>query len=182
MTPHMQLGGTPSTNAKGSSADLNGDLTRLTGNARESSFRDKVDSTPRKLGDTRQGNISVEIWKRAFTDALKRLCPLQGEGLECGCLPALNRMVSWIPALSALSFELLFVIEKDKLQISFHTRDHEHASGGYNGEFQVIIWISTYLVLYAVKVMLLLAFLSNAVCYPEIDKECALYPVLVASC
>lgn len=87
MTPPMQLGGMYSANGKGSSAVLNGDLHRT------SSDKDKKDSNPRKLGDTRQGNISVEIWKRAFTDALKRLCPLQGEGLECGCLPALNRMV-----------------------------------------------------------------------------------------
>lgn len=92
----MQLGGAPTTNPKGSSADLNGDMSKISGDSRDFP-KDKMNYNTRKLGDTRQGNISVEIWKRAFTDALKRLCPLQGEGLECGCLPALNRMVS--PAL-----------------------------------------------------------------------------------
>jgi hypothetical protein len=93
MTPRMQLGGMHTANAKGSSADLNGDLSKFAGDSRDFA-KDKMNYNSRKLGDTRQGNLSVEIWKRAFTDALKRLCPLQGEGLECGCLPALNRMVS----------------------------------------------------------------------------------------
>ena len=34
-----------------------------------------------------------------------------------------------------------------------------------------MLLISKYFVLYAVKVMLLIAFLSNAVCYPEVDKK-----------
>lgn len=103
MTPRMQLGGAPNTNAKGSSADLNGDLSKFSGDSRDFARDNKMNYNTRKLGDTRQGNISVEIWKRAFTDALKRLCPLQGEGLECGCLPALNRMVSLRGALWLMS-------------------------------------------------------------------------------
>ena len=102
MTPRMQLGGMHAASVKGSSADLNGDLSKFAGDSRDFA-KDKMNYNSRKLGDTRQGNISVEIWKRAFTDALKRLCPLQGEGLECGCLPALNRMVS----LRSFLFEIL---------------------------------------------------------------------------
>jgi len=103
----MQLGGSSTTNAKGSSADLNGDLSKFSGDSRDFA-KDRMNYNTRKLGDTRQGNISVEIWKRAFTDALKRLCPLQGEGLECGCLPALNRMVSLRGAFWLVS-EILFL-------------------------------------------------------------------------
>ncbi len=92
MTPQMQLAVPASTRA--SAAEVNGDLNnKFAGDAREPFSKGKLDSHPRKLGDTRQGNISVEIWKKAFTDALKRLCPLQGEGHDCGCLPVLKKMV-----------------------------------------------------------------------------------------
>jgi hypothetical protein len=92
MTPQMQLVVPAST--RGSAAEVNGDLNnKFAGDAREPVSKGKLDSHPRKLGDTRQGNISVEIWKKAFTDALKRLCPLQGEGHDCGCLPVLKKMV-----------------------------------------------------------------------------------------
>ncbi|XP_042466402.1 uncharacterized protein LOC122048955 isoform X2 [Zingiber officinale] len=40
-----------------------------------------------------QTNLSLEIWKKAFIDTSKLLCPLRSEGLECGCLPMLSRMV-----------------------------------------------------------------------------------------
>ncbi len=93
MTPWMQLAAPAST--RGSSADVHGDLNKFAGDARELFSKTKVDSNPCKLGDTRQGNISVEIWKRAFADALKRLCPPQGEGLDCGCLPVLKKMVGY---------------------------------------------------------------------------------------
>lgn len=45
------------------------------------------------MGD-QQGNLSVEIWNRAFRDASERLCPLRSEGHECGCLHMLARLVS----------------------------------------------------------------------------------------
>ncbi|KAG6492087.1 hypothetical protein ZIOFF_047037 [Zingiber officinale] len=44
------------------------------------------------MGDP-QANVSLKIWKKAFKDASKQLCPLRSEGLECGCLPMLSRMV-----------------------------------------------------------------------------------------
>ncbi|XP_074577804.1 uncharacterized protein LOC141834328 [Curcuma longa] len=40
-----------------------------------------------------QANVSLKIWKKAFKDASKQLCPLRSEGLECGCLPMLSRMI-----------------------------------------------------------------------------------------
>ncbi|KAH7854766.1 hypothetical protein Vadar_017553 [Vaccinium darrowii] len=45
------------------------------------------------LGDQHQGNFSVNLWKNAFEDAFKRLCPVRAGGNECGCLPVLARMV-----------------------------------------------------------------------------------------
>lgn len=46
------------------------------------------------LGDQNQGNFSINLWKNAFEDAFKRLCPVRAGGNECGCLPVLARMVS----------------------------------------------------------------------------------------
>ncbi|KAF8011044.1 hypothetical protein BT93_J1607 [Corymbia citriodora subsp. variegata] len=43
--------------------------------------------------DQEQGNISVDLWKKAFTDACERLCPVRGGGHECGCLPVLAKLV-----------------------------------------------------------------------------------------
>ncbi|XP_058207650.1 uncharacterized protein LOC131320804 [Rhododendron vialii] len=45
------------------------------------------------LGDQNQGNFSINLWKNAFEDAFKRLCPVRAGGNECGCLPVLARMV-----------------------------------------------------------------------------------------
>ncbi|GFP89657.1 hypothetical protein PHJA_001109500 [Phtheirospermum japonicum] len=45
------------------------------------------------LGDQKQGNFSINLWKNAFHDALKRLCPVRAGGHECGCLPVLARKV-----------------------------------------------------------------------------------------
>jgi hypothetical protein len=53
------------------------------------------------LEDIKQGSISVEIWKKAFLDAYERLCPVRRLGVECGCLPMLNKMVYCIPELHA---------------------------------------------------------------------------------
>ncbi|XP_047332114.1 uncharacterized protein LOC124935738 [Impatiens glandulifera] len=36
---------------------------------------------------------SINLWKNAFEDALRRLCPLRAGGHECGCLPVLARIV-----------------------------------------------------------------------------------------
>ncbi|XP_022842236.1 uncharacterized protein LOC111365912 [Olea europaea var. sylvestris] len=45
------------------------------------------------LGDQQQGNFSVNLWRNAFHDALRRLCPVRSGGHECGCLPVLSRKV-----------------------------------------------------------------------------------------
>lgn len=45
------------------------------------------------LGDQQQGNFSVNLWKNAFQDACRRLCPVRAGGHECGCLPVLARKV-----------------------------------------------------------------------------------------
>ncbi|KAG9142341.1 hypothetical protein Leryth_016827 [Lithospermum erythrorhizon] len=45
------------------------------------------------LGDQQQGNFSISLWKNAFQDACRRLCPVRAGGHECGCLPVLARQV-----------------------------------------------------------------------------------------
>ncbi|XP_051138818.1 uncharacterized protein LOC127256714 [Andrographis paniculata] len=45
------------------------------------------------LCDQEQGNLSISLWKNAFHDSLKRLCPVRAGGHECGCLPVLARKV-----------------------------------------------------------------------------------------
>ncbi|XAR69427.1 hypothetical protein NMG60_11000998 [Bertholletia excelsa] len=45
------------------------------------------------LGDQQQGDLSLDLWKNAFHDAFRRLCPVRAGGHECGCLPVLARMV-----------------------------------------------------------------------------------------
>ncbi|XP_059668481.1 uncharacterized protein LOC132313633 isoform X2 [Cornus florida] len=45
------------------------------------------------LGDQQQGSFSINLWRDAFQDAFKRLCPVRAGGHECGCLPILARMV-----------------------------------------------------------------------------------------
>ncbi|KAE9590753.1 hypothetical protein Lalb_Chr20g0110981 [Lupinus albus] len=45
------------------------------------------------LGDQNQGNLSINLWRYAFQDAFRCLCPVRGGGHECGCLPVLARMV-----------------------------------------------------------------------------------------
>ncbi|KAA8518222.1 hypothetical protein F0562_015696 [Nyssa sinensis] len=45
------------------------------------------------LGDQQQGSFSINLWKNAFQDAFRRLCPVRAGGHECGCLPVLARMV-----------------------------------------------------------------------------------------
>lgn len=54
------------------------------------------------LGDQHQGNFSVNLWKNAFEDAFKRLCPVRAGGNECGCLPVLARMVCNFPLVFTL--------------------------------------------------------------------------------
>lgn len=70
-----------------------GELNKFAGDVKEFFTKERQDGNLSQLGDARQGSISIEIWKNAFTDALKRLCPLQGHDAECGCLPVLGRQV-----------------------------------------------------------------------------------------
>ncbi|KAG6540981.1 hypothetical protein Mapa_017651 [Marchantia paleacea] len=105
MIPRMQKGVDPSapTSPRGLSILSPAALSEFTNKAKEDlnklagdvtgMFVKKHDRTASvslpELGDARQGNVSVEIWKRAMKDALCRLCPVRGAGHECGCLPML---------------------------------------------------------------------------------------------
>nr|XP_043610499.1 uncharacterized protein LOC122582204 [Erigeron canadensis] len=44
-------------------------------------------------GNQQQGNFSINLWRIAFHEAFKRLCPVRASGHECGCLPVVARMV-----------------------------------------------------------------------------------------
>lgn len=46
------------------------------------------------MDDQDEGNISMDLWKKAFEDAFERLCPVRAAGHECGCLPVLPKLVS----------------------------------------------------------------------------------------
>ncbi|CAH2073786.1 unnamed protein product [Thlaspi arvense] len=43
--------------------------------------------------DRLQESFSVNLWKKAFEEALQQLCPVQAERRKCGCLHVLTRMV-----------------------------------------------------------------------------------------
>lgn len=49
--------------------------------------------TTGKKSTSKQEISSINLWRSAFHDAFKRLCPLRAGGHECGCLPVLARMV-----------------------------------------------------------------------------------------
>ncbi|KAE8667219.1 putative GDP-mannose transporter [Hibiscus syriacus] len=61
--------------------------------AAKSSSSRKTSGRRHGLGDQEQGNLSVELWKKAFKDACERLCPLRACGHECGCLAVLAKLV-----------------------------------------------------------------------------------------
>ena len=46
-----------------------------------------------EVEEDKQGNISVDIWKKAFLEAYDRLCPVRRLNVKCGCLPMLTKMV-----------------------------------------------------------------------------------------
>ncbi|ONK65972.1 uncharacterized protein A4U43_C06F2870 [Asparagus officinalis] len=73
LTPHMQ-------------STVEGDEPK-----KGSCMKEKYRRKP-SLGDIKHENFSTEIWKKAFSDACERLCPVRAEGHECGCLPVLARM------------------------------------------------------------------------------------------
>lgn len=46
--------------------------------------------------DQDKSNLSLDIWKNALEETFERLCPIRAEGHECGCLPMLPKLVSFI--------------------------------------------------------------------------------------
>jgi hypothetical protein len=71
------------------SAHITSDL-KPTSNAKKSYGRITV------VGNQQQANISMDIWKKALKEASERLCPVRAAGHECGCLPMLAKLVSFI--------------------------------------------------------------------------------------
>jgi hypothetical protein len=71
------------------SVHITSDL-KPTSNAKKSYGRITV------VGNQQQANISMDIWKKALNEASERLCPVRAAGHECGCLPMLAKLVSFI--------------------------------------------------------------------------------------
>ncbi|KAH7298662.1 hypothetical protein KP509_25G053100 [Ceratopteris richardii] len=45
------------------------------------------------IEDGMEQNLSIDTWKKAFLDALQKLCPLRFGGKNCTCVPGLFRLV-----------------------------------------------------------------------------------------
>ncbi|XP_073021511.1 uncharacterized protein [Primulina eburnea] len=75
-TPHMQPNLAKSSDRTNSSSDLK-----------------KSNGRRNNMGNHELGNLSIELWKKAFKDACERLCPIRAGGHECGCLSVLVRLV-----------------------------------------------------------------------------------------
>ncbi|MED6157881.1 hypothetical protein PIB30_027546 [Stylosanthes scabra] len=43
--------------------------------------------------EKREGNLALDIWKKAFKETCERLCPIRSAGHECGCLPIIRRLI-----------------------------------------------------------------------------------------
>ncbi|XP_073131137.1 uncharacterized protein [Henckelia pumila] len=75
-TPHMQP-----------------NLAKSSERTNNSSGMKKSNGRRNNTGNHEQGNLSIELWKKAFKDACERLCPIRAGGHECGCLSVLVRLV-----------------------------------------------------------------------------------------
>ncbi|KAK2413621.1 EEIG1/EHBP1 protein amino-terminal domain protein [Trifolium repens] len=78
LTPHMQL-----VDAKITHKDV--------GSASSKSFTKTLSSS--SSHDQEMGNLSLDIWKKAFREACERICPVRAGGHECGCLSVLPRLI-----------------------------------------------------------------------------------------
>lgn len=48
------------------------------------------------VGNQQQATLSIDIWKKAFKQASEKICPVRAAGHECGCLPMLAKLVSFV--------------------------------------------------------------------------------------
>lgn len=48
------------------------------------------------VGNQQQATLSIDIWKKASKETSEKLCPVRAAGHECGCLPMLAKLVSYI--------------------------------------------------------------------------------------
>lgn len=55
-----------------------------------SNTRDMRTSSLEKID---QGNFSMELWKKAFSDAYEKICPIRAGRHECGCLHVISGLV-----------------------------------------------------------------------------------------
>ncbi|XP_057740580.1 uncharacterized protein LOC130957751 [Arachis stenosperma] len=77
LTPHMQP-----IAAKLAQKEVN--------SASRKNKRGKSNSYEKEKGE---GNLPLDIWKKAFKETCERLCPIRSAGHECGCLPIIHRLI-----------------------------------------------------------------------------------------
>lgn len=52
-----------------------------------------LDTRTSSFEDIDQGNISLELWKKALSDAYERICPIRAGRHECGCLHVISGLI-----------------------------------------------------------------------------------------
>lgn len=55
----------------------------------------KLDTRTSYVGIIEQDNYSLEIWKKALSDAYERICPIRAERHKCGCLHMISKLVKF---------------------------------------------------------------------------------------
>lgn len=52
-----------------------------------------LDTRTSHVGNIDQYNYSLEIWKKALSDAYERICPIRAERHKCGCLHMISKLI-----------------------------------------------------------------------------------------
>ena len=55
----------------------------------------KLDAKTSYVGNIDQDNYSLEIWKKALSDAYEKICPIRADRHKCGCLHMISKLVSF---------------------------------------------------------------------------------------
>lgn len=94
-----------------------------------------------ELGDGRQGNISVEIWKKALLKVYGRVCPVRAAGHDCGCLQSLITLVCGFDVCTAV-FEFF---NPSILPVSMSRSQHIHCPRSTRIGFLAVKWSAPFL-------------------------------------
>nr|XP_017257941.1 PREDICTED: uncharacterized protein LOC108227352 isoform X2 [Daucus carota subsp. sativus]XP_017257947.1 PREDICTED: uncharacterized protein LOC108227357 isoform X2 [Daucus carota subsp. sativus] len=53
----------------------------------------KLDAKTSYVGNIDQDNYSLEIWKKALSDAYEKICPIRADRHKCGCLHMISKLI-----------------------------------------------------------------------------------------